>query len=293
MKNSQIAQIALSIASCFALVASPNPIRSQSEVKFRPIFDSSIILVPVVLNGRGPFEFIVDTGADDVILDASLARRLSLPLSGSVRHATIAGAWESNQSVAESLQLGSVRIQNIPMLLANFESVRSNVPGAQGILGQGFLSHFNYLLDYKKRSIRFEQRDEIQNSIRGEPLPCSHDGHRMIVYAQVGATGSHAVRLLLDSGATTLVLSRASAEASRVVLDAARVEITVNTKVALPSGRIPQIMVGLRRFRNLPVAISSVQQLQQICDGLLPASLFRALYVNNTKGFVEVVDSAR
>jgi hypothetical protein len=52
-------------------------------------------------------------------------------------------------------------------------------------------------------------------------------------------------------------------------------------------------MVGLRRLRNLPVAVSSAQQLQQICDGLLPASLFKALYVNNTKGFVEVVDSAR
>jgi predicted aspartyl protease len=291
MKKTYFAVIAVSFSAFLSLAASPNPAHSQSEIKFRLVHDSSIILVPVLVNGQGPFEFILDTGADDLILDASLARHLAFSVSGSAHQATIAGSWNTNQSVADSVQLGSARLQNIPVLLANLEGVRTKIPGAQGILGQGFLSHFNYLLDYQHRSIRFEQSDEIQDSIHGEPVPSSLDAHRMIVYAQVESKGSQAVRLLLDSGANTLVLSRASAEASHVVLDAARLEITANTKVALPSGRVPQLMVGLRQFRNLPAVVSPAPQMQQICDGLLPTSLFKALYVNNTRGFVEILDT--
>jgi predicted aspartyl protease len=297
MKNTHFAAVATAFAVLVTFTASParsqSPALSQSDVKFRLSRDSSIILVPVKVNGQGPFEFILDTGADDVVLDASLARRVSVETSDSARQATIAGGWAPDRSVADSLQVGPARVKHTPVLLTDLSVVRAAVPEAQGVLGQGFLSQFNYLLDYQHRSIRFEQGDEIQDSIHGEPVPSSLDAHRMIVYAQVEAKGSHAVRLLLDSGANTLVLSRASAEASHVALDAARVETTVNAKVALPSGRVPQLMVGLRRLRDLPVAITSAQQMQQICDGLLPASLFKALYINNSKGFVEILDTDR
>lgn len=293
MKITHFAAVATGIVVLAAWLANPSPARSQSEVKFRLSGDSSIILVRVQVNGHGPFEFILDTGADDVVVDASLARQLSLQPSGSVHQATIAGGWAPQRAVADSLQLGCARVEHTAVLLTDLSGVRAAVPEAQGILGLGFLAHFNYLLDYQHRSIRFEQAGEIEQSIHGEPLPSSLDGHRMMVYAQVEAAGSHAVRLLLDSGANTLVLSRPSAEASHVVLDATRQETTVNTKVALPSGRIPTLMVGTWRLRNLTAIVNSASQMQQICDGLLPTSFFRALYFNNTRGFVEILGTDR
>jgi predicted aspartyl protease len=293
MKTAHFEAIAASLAIVVVAVAIPNSARSQSEVKFRLLHDSSIILVPVLVNGQGPFEFILDTGADDVVVDKSLAKRLGLVSSGRAHQATIAGAWAPDQSEAESLQVGSARTEKTLILLTDLSPLCALAAGAQGVLGQGFLSHFNYLLDYEHRSIRFEQADEIQDSIHGEPIPTTLAGRRMIVYAQVQVKGSVAVRLLLDSGANTLVLSRASSDAARIVLDTPRLETTVSTRVALPSGRVPQLTVGLWRLRDLPAAVTSAQLMPQICDGLLPASIFKSIYVNNTQGFVEIPNSAR
>ncbi|MGO9434080.1 MAG: aspartyl protease family protein, partial [Terracidiphilus sp.] len=74
MKNTHIAPVAAIIAFYCLLIAGSNPILCQSEVKFSLIAGSSIILVPVIVDGQGPFSFILDTGADDVILDTTLAR---------------------------------------------------------------------------------------------------------------------------------------------------------------------------------------------------------------------------
>jgi predicted aspartyl protease len=288
MKNTHFAAVATGLAVLAAMIANSKPAHSQSEVGFRLIRDSSIILVPVVVNGQGPFEFIFDTGADDVVVDTSLVKRLALRSAGSAHQATIAGAWAPDRSEAESLQLGSARTEETPVLLADLSNVRAAVPEAMGILGQAFLAHFNYLLDYRQSSIRFEQGDEIRESVHGIPLPATFARHRMIVHAEIGTAESVAVRLLLDSGANALVLTRDSADAARVFLHAAGFETTANAKVALPTGRIPEITFGSERLHNLPVAVSPGGRMQPFCDGFLPTSIFKALYVNNRLGFVEI-----
>ncbi len=183
MKSYPIALLAAGIAFWWLLIAGSHLLLCQSEVRFHFISDSSIILVPVLINGQGPFPFILDTGADDVILDASLARRLALPVSGNVHQATILGAWVSDRSLADSLQLGPVQIQNAPVLLTDLSGIRSRVPEAYGILGQRFLSHFNYLIDYQDRFIHFEQNDEVHSSVRGKRLPSAIVGNRLLLLA--------------------------------------------------------------------------------------------------------------
>jgi predicted aspartyl protease len=291
MKNTHIAPLAACIAFCCLLLAGSNPVRCQSEVKFRMISGSLIILVPVTVDGQGPFSFIFDTGSDDVILDSSLARRLSLSGSGDTHGVTIAGAWAPVLSVAKSLQLGPVQTQNAPVLLTDLSGVRAWAPKVEGVLGQRFLSHFNYLLDYRNRSIRFEQSNEIQHSIHGEPMPLEIAGHRLLLLARTA--GNLPLLLLLDSGANRLVLSRASADSAHLVVEGRRFEMTVNSKVALPFGRLEQLALGSRLLRNLPVTVTAAQQMERICDGLLPASLFKAIYVNNTEGVVEILDNIR
>jgi hypothetical protein len=97
----------------------------------------------------------------------------------------------------------------------------------------------------------------------------------------------------LDSGANALVLSRASADAIHLVISGQKFETTVGGKVALPFGRLGQLALGSKLLLNLPATVSAAQELPEICDGLLPAALFRAIYINNNKGFVEIVDAAR
>ena len=292
-KNIYLPRFAASIACGCLLLAGIKPIQCQAQVKLHLLPDSSIVLVPVIVDGQGPFTFILDTGADDVILDSSLARKLAFHVSGDARQATILGAWEPDRSMAKSLQLGPVQMHDAPVLLSDLSGLRSQVPGAQGILGQSFLSHFNYLLDYQNRSLRFEQNEEIRGSLQGQPLPSVIVGQRIFLLAHAQTAGSAPLRLLLDSGANALVLSRASADAIHLVLQGQRLATTVNDKVAIPFGELEQLSLGSRLLRHLPVTVSAAQQMRAVCDGLLPASLFKAIYINNTEGFIEILDAAR
>jgi hypothetical protein len=42
------------------------------QVKFRVV--TEMIVVPVTINGAGPFDFLVDTGSTDTIIDRKLLR---------------------------------------------------------------------------------------------------------------------------------------------------------------------------------------------------------------------------
>jgi predicted aspartyl protease len=293
IKNIYIPRLAAGIACCCMLLAGIQPMECQAHVAMHLLPDSSIVLVPVIVDGQGPFTFILDTGADDVILDSSLARKLALRVSGDARQGTILGAWEPDRSMAKSLQLGPEQMQDAPVLLTDLSGLRSQVPGVQGILGQSFLSHFNYLLDYQNRSLRFEQNEEIRESLQGQPLPSVIVGQRIFILAHAQTAGSAPLRLLLDSGANALVLSRASADAIHLVLQGERLATTVNDKVVIPFGQLEQLTLGSRLLRHLPVTVSTAHQMRAVCDGLLPASLFKAIYINNTEGFIEIPDVSR
>jgi predicted aspartyl protease len=56
--------------------------------------------INVCIDGRGPFPFVLDTGAGQSTIDAGLARRLHLPSAGSVSSLAGVGCTETAQPVA-------------------------------------------------------------------------------------------------------------------------------------------------------------------------------------------------
>jgi hypothetical protein len=86
--------------------------------------------VNVQVNGSGPFQFLVDSGADGFVIGAMLARRLGLPAGEPVRLNDIAGATEAGTFLVDHLQVGESSTFPIsaPALPEQFL-------GAQGIVG--------------------------------------------------------------------------------------------------------------------------------------------------------------
>src|SRR5215467_2499924 len=71
----------------------------------RPRFvERSIVIVPVMLNGSGPYDFVLDTGEQMTAIDPKLASELGLSLQGS---ADVTGAGFSTRAsfaLPETLQ---------------------------------------------------------------------------------------------------------------------------------------------------------------------------------------------
>ena len=112
------------------------------------------------------------------------------------------------RSVAPELRVGAAGVQGMPVLVEDLAGLRQMDARIEGILGQDFLSHFNYLLDYRRRVLRIEAESEIEDALAGDRVAMETRGNRMIVDGEGQGLRSAAVRLLLDSGASSLVLMR-------------------------------------------------------------------------------------
>src|SRR5947208_8278694 len=66
--------------------------------------------VPVHLAGAGPYQFLVDTGADRTAVSRDLVSRLALPIGGTVEMHTISGV-----SVIKTAHVQGVRLTQQPV----------------------------------------------------------------------------------------------------------------------------------------------------------------------------------
>lgn len=107
----------------------------------------TIALVPVRIDGKGPFPFALDTGAATSAIDTGLARKLGLARVG---RTTVSGVTKTSRVPqytlrhwsAGSVQLGARRV-------AGADLIRQRGPGIAGLLGSDVLSRYHSVtIDY-------------------------------------------------------------------------------------------------------------------------------------------------
>ena len=241
------------------------PIRSLTitVISGRPVVDG------VYLNGQGPFLFLIDTGAQTNQLEAAIARSMSLKPAFRSEIATIAGRALVPGGRMAKVTLGTAAAVDQEFLFTSMDTVHQLLPGVQGIIGQEFLSRFDYLLDFSGRRILFgaeetEGGDRVDLSlVDGLPAVDTDKG-----------------KLVLDSGTDVAIFYAASAEQSGARL------ITASGSSPISRARDRNIRVAGRSYS--PVTASVPRPLTQDLrgDGLLPASVFRAVYVSNSAKYL-------
>jgi hypothetical protein len=185
-----------------------------------------------------------------------------------------------------TLAAGPARVDNLVVLIQDLAEIRRMDSHIEGIAGQNFLSHFNYLLDYRRHVVRVELANEIQDTIKGDKVPVEVSENRMIVASQAQSRGRAKLRLLVDSGANSVVLIHAASQALNLPTQGGGLELTSSGQVGSQVGRVDVLRVGSQQFHDLTVALPAAEPGERIGDGLLPTALFQAIYVNNREGFI-------
>lgn len=105
---------------------------------------SDRMTVPVRVSGRGPYRFLVDTGADRTAVSRELAARLRLPPSAAARLHSVTGTSRVETANVPSLQIGlrNLEIRQAPVLEA------AHI-GADGILGTDSLRSQRVIFDFR------------------------------------------------------------------------------------------------------------------------------------------------
>jgi len=99
------------------------------------------MMVNVRLNNSVTAPFLIDTGASDVLVPATVAKRLGLELSDArtQRYSTANGVIEQPVVMLRSVALGDAVVENVPASVSDSMGV--------GLLGLSFFNHFNYSID--------------------------------------------------------------------------------------------------------------------------------------------------
>jgi len=116
-------------------------------------------IIPVFLNGKGPFNFLVDTGAERTLVSSAIARP-----NGQARAAVTAGIGGTQQvAIADldTLAIGRLTIRKLAVSVGTFNFSDPKLGPVYGLLGQDILSNFRVTLDYPKRKLILEDTRRI------------------------------------------------------------------------------------------------------------------------------------
>ncbi len=279
-------RLTLSIMALLVVSSQPGIAASQgsnaSVIHFKMVGDVAIV-VPVKVNGAGPFEFVLDTGTTTTIIDAKLAAQLKLPVTGKTIEHTPQKSLVLLKVLANRLEVAGTTVNDLELPMFP-DGVIPRYPGVQGILGEDFLSRFDLLLDNRHHLLRMEQTPgPMDEMLLGEHVPLSSHGSfqgqatlsRLMLRVQIPELKIEALTVLLDSGASAPVLFRS---AYREPL------------VSVPSRRpVDQLLVKMLRVGNLTIPnvlmMTPPQWEPADSDGLLPTRIFQRVYISHSTGF--------
>jgi predicted aspartyl protease len=150
-------------------------------------FDGGMPTVEVMVNGKGPFVFGFDTGAQaDPRIDVSLVEKLNLKSTGQVQATDPSRRnFQSSETYkVDSIAVGSLRLTDVTVIGRNFQnSPRPLKVG--GILGLNAFAGYLVTLDFPEKKLRFE-KGELPKSDGAEILDYKNDAGIVQIELSVG-----------------------------------------------------------------------------------------------------------
>ncbi|MBM3726101.1 MAG: hypothetical protein FJW40_11825 [Acidobacteria bacterium] len=240
----------------------------------------SLITVPVSVDGQGPFRFLVDTGAESTVMDPALAARLGLAPTYRVELVNANGARLTPALRLRSMLVEGRRIPEIEVLLTAPNAARAADSGIQGVLGANALAGLSYLLTPREGRLELEASRPA-----GAALPFEDLGGRVVIKPSMAG---EPLALMLDSGASHLVLFKMPASMAKTAAMAARLTTLDGARAAAAvTWSQPLAFDAGLTLRTVPAAV--VEQPGRSFDGLLPAGHFEKVYVDRARGEVVLV----
>jgi predicted aspartyl protease len=215
------------------------------------------IVVPVFIDGKGPFRFLVDTGADGSLVSAALATTLGL-VPNQTRNERVEGTTGTEQLpcvTIDSLRIGSIVRHDVRMPVSNSHVMT----GLDGILGLAGFGDVRVVVDFRRNrvAIAVSSRGLPQNflDIRAQRTP----GGLLVIPARVGDIPVAAV---IDTGATGTIGNTALRRAllREAAASAAGAKIYgVTRQVSMGGVAVsPTIYLGPAVIENLGVVYSDI-----------------------------------
>jgi Aspartyl protease len=114
------------------------------------------VVVPVYINGQGPIDLILDTGATLTCVDSSLTRELSLPEQRLTIGAAVGvgGTGRVRLHRVDSLRVAGSTTRQLSVCAMDLSAMKIVAPSVRGLLGLNVLRQFTVTLDFERNVLR-------------------------------------------------------------------------------------------------------------------------------------------
>ncbi|HEX8532802.1 MAG TPA: retroviral-like aspartic protease family protein [Allosphingosinicella sp.] len=227
--------------------------------------------IEVRVNGQGPYQFIVDSGADTSVVGHRIARELQLPLGTPVTLNNMTDRNIVDRVKVDELSLGSTRIANLEL-----PALREADLGGAGMIGIDALSRQRLMLDFEKRLIKVEDARKPAVALPGDIVVTARVQRGQLILTQVQAAGL-SLEAVVDTGSQVTIGNSALRERltrrGRLKFMTAEATGVTGTKVSLQIATVPELRLGRVTLRNVPIAFADLPPFQVFGLSKQPALL--------------------
>jgi hypothetical protein len=167
------------------------------------------IWAPVLIDGKGPFRLVLDTGANHSAITASVALALGLAPDPS-KQVMLRGV--TGNAIVPTVHVDSFAVGDVILTSATLPIIADALGGAEGVLGTDGFAGMRIYIDFKHDTITISRSHDERvpadfTSLKLEPSPAN----LLITRAQIGDVRVHAI---IDTGGQATIGN----EAMRVAL---------------------------------------------------------------------------
>jgi predicted aspartyl protease/Flp pilus assembly protein TadD len=280
--------------------------RATTVVSFEA-FDNRPILTVRVNGDKDPLRFVLDTGSGMSVISDETAKRLGLrPVArgGLARAVGGGGKFEIVYGFLDSLEIGEVKVENVPVYIRRFFDDKNPV---DGYLGLSMISKFVTAVDYGERTFTLVRQrqsgslDLLQTSPAADQPPADQALADQVVEIPLRTTSSGFLsgevyiegvekpfNFIIDTGASISVISEELAALEELsnyltpqrmrVFGAAGVAENVKMMV------LPGVMLGRFNRAQVNAAVLDLESVNEtagfIQDGILGGNFLKYFRVS-------------
>lgn len=234
--------------------------RKQQRLMFDLV--KNLIIVPIYINEKGPFNFILDTGVNPmIVIDTTLKESLKVSYPRTIKISGY-GNFDGYEAYLGStrVKIGDAEIENMPSVFLKDDVLPlSGFLGKKihGLLGYNFFSSFLVNINYNSRVLKFTSYQKKGGHIKGEKIPLELIENKPYIALQLtqdNMPSTTTIKTLVDCGASHAIsleawqnqhfpLPKYTAEAN--------LGVGLTAKIQGKVGRVDELKIGSFIFKEV------------------------------------------
>ncbi len=235
--------------------------RKQQTISFESI--KNLIIVPIYINDEGPFNFILDTGVNPLLItDPTLKESLKAVYSRNIKISGY-GNFEKVDAVLTStkVKIGKAVGENIPTVFLNEDILNlSSFVGKKisGLIGYHFFNSFTVKVNYSNNILKFITPNE-KTKLKGEKISFKLIDNKPYVSINIkqDGIGEQQLNVLLDCGAGHAIsletLNNSPFPIPKIAIEA-NLGTSLTTQIKGKAARVQELKIGSFLFKDVVAA---------------------------------------